>query len=291
IMWSLDFNPQLPVSPDKSLPQGVLETFAELLSQARTINPDFALASENTFDRALPYVDVSYTRMGDIDMDTALRYTFPEWTSTIFGESPGDFNPMNNGMRYGMVWALAPRHYNDSVDEILTRPLTRYVSELIRIRKQYEDLLFYGRFNDTLGATVQGDADIRYSVFRSVKANDPSLACVVINFGDAPESAEVKFQGVSEGIVIATPFNPERVAHLPVRVSIPPRQLAVIVKRDRMAAALEAKAFPSSPDQSVCTNQVGMQGKSCTELTADTCSRRTCAARELTRKSPISPYL
>ena len=27
---------------------------------------------------------------------------------------------MNNGMRYGMVWALAPRHYNDSLDERLT---------------------------------------------------------------------------------------------------------------------------------------------------------------------------
>ncbi|HKF06140.1 MAG TPA: DUF6259 domain-containing protein [Candidatus Sulfotelmatobacter sp.] len=239
ILWPLDFNPQLPVSPDKSLPQGVLETFAELLSQARKINPNFALASENTFDRALPYVDVSYTRMGDIDMDTALRYTFPEWTSTIFGESPGDFNPMNNGMRYGMVWALAPRHYNDSVDEILTRPLARYVSELIRIRKQYEDLLFYGRFNDTLGATVQGDADIRYSVFRSLKTNDPSLACVVVNFGDAPESAEVNFQSVTGDVVVATAFNPERGAHLPLRLSIPPHQLAVIVKRDRIAGALD----------------------------------------------------
>ena len=231
IMWLLDFNPRLSVSPDKSLLQGVVETFAELLPKARAINPDFALASENTFDRALPYIDVSYTRMGDIEMDSALRYTFPEWTGTIFGESPGDFNPMNNGMRYGLVWALAPRHYNDSADEILTRPLARYVSELIRIRKQYEDLLFYGRFNDTLGANVQGDADIRYSVFRSTEAEDPSMACVVVNFGDAPESAEVDFPGVSGDIVIATPFNSERGAHLPVRLSILPHQLAVIVKR------------------------------------------------------------
>jgi hypothetical protein len=50
------------------------------------------LASENWNDRALPYVDVSYVRMGNIDMSsTALRYTFPEWKPTIFGESPGDF--------------------------------------------------------------------------------------------------------------------------------------------------------------------------------------------------------
>lgn len=231
IMWPLDFNRRLPVSPDKSLPQGVLDTYAELLPKARVINPDFGLASEITFDRAFPYVDVSYTRMGDVDMDPSLRYTFPEWTSTIFGESSGDFNPMSNGMRYGMVWALAPRHYNDSVDETLTRPLARYVSELIRIRKKYEDVLFYGRFNDTIGATVKGDPDIRYSVFQSTKADDPMEACVVVNFGDTAESAELTFDGVSGDVIVATPFNPDRNTSLPAHLSIPPHDLAVVVKR------------------------------------------------------------
>lgn len=152
---ALDFNPRLAVSPDKSLIAGVLETFRELLSKAREIDPNFALAAEIFTDRSFPYVDVSYVRMGNIDMgSTSLRYTFPEWTSTIFGESPGDFNPMNNGMRYRLVWDLAPRHYSDSIDEELTRPLARYVQELIRIRKKYSDLLFFGRFNDEMGATV-----------------------------------------------------------------------------------------------------------------------------------------
>jgi hypothetical protein len=231
-VWALDFNPRLPVSPDKSLIGGVLETYKELLPKARAIDPNFALASEIWVDRALPYVDVSYMRMGDIDMgSTALRYTFPEWTATIFGESPGDFNPMNNGMRYGLVWALAPRHYNDSADEALTRPLARYVAELIRIRKQYADTLFYGRFNDTLGANVRGDADIRYSVFKTSQANSQTRACVVVNFADAPESAEVSMEGVDGEVIIATPFNPDRKAVLPVRISIPPHQLAVIVKQ------------------------------------------------------------
>ena len=231
IMWPLDFNSKLTVSPDQSLPKGVLDTYTELLDKARAINPNFGLASEITFDRAFPYVDVSYTRMGDVDMDPSLRYTFPEWTGTIFGESPGDFNPMNNGMRYGMVWALAPRHYNDSVDEILTRPLARYVSELIRIRKEYENLLFYGRFDDTMGATVQGDSDIRYSVFSPGKASDSSRACVVVNFGDTPESATVALEGASGTVVVTSPFQPERDAQLPVHLSIPAHQLALIVKR------------------------------------------------------------
>jgi Domain of unknown function (DUF6259) len=226
----LDFNPQLPVSPDKSLSQGVVETFEELRSKARAINPDFALASEIWLDRALPYVDVSYMRMGAIDMgSTAFRYTFPEWTATIFGESPGDFGPMNNGMRYGLVWALAPRHYNDSVDEPLTRPLARYVSELIRIRNTHADLLFYGRFNDTMGATVRGGADIRYSVFKAFQKEGQSRACVVVNFGDAPAAAEIDIEGVTGEVTVAAPFHPDSKAVLPLRVSIPPHQLAVVV--------------------------------------------------------------
>jgi len=96
---------------------------------------------------------------------TAMRYTFPEWTSTICAESPGDFNVMNNGMRYGLVWAMQPRHYNDSMDEPLTRPLSRYVRELIRIRNKHKDLLFHGRFRDTIGAEVKAGPSVRFSVF------------------------------------------------------------------------------------------------------------------------------
>ncbi len=231
---ALDFNPTLRVSPDKSLVPGILDTFQELLQKARAINPDFALASEIWVDRALPYVDVSYMRMGDIDMNsTALRYTFPEWTSTIFGESPGDFNPMNNGMRYGLVWDLAPRHYNDSVDETLTRPLARYVSELIRIRKQYQDLLFYGRFNDTLGASVTSGPDVRYSVFNSLDTAKKDRASVLVNFADKPETAILNFPGRDGQIVqVSTPFELDRKATLPLHLTIPPRRCIVVVSRE-----------------------------------------------------------
>jgi hypothetical protein len=228
----LDFNPRLPVSPDKSLPQGLIDTFQELIPAARAINPNFAIASEAWFDRLLPYIDVTYMRMGTVDMDsTAFRYTFPEWTATIFGESPGDINPMNNGMRYGLVWDLAPRHYNDSADERLTRPLAQYVSELIRIRKEFEDLLFFGRFNDSIGATVEGGQDIRYSVFKSMNPNNKNVASVIVNFGDTPESATVSMDGASGEVVIAAPDQPDRHAALPLQISIPPHRLVVVVKR------------------------------------------------------------
>ena len=84
------------------------------------------------YDRAFPYIDVSYMRMGGIDMNPRPAVHVPGVDGDNFRrELPATFDPMNNGMRYGLVWDLAPRHYNDSVDEPLTRPLARYVSELI----------------------------------------------------------------------------------------------------------------------------------------------------------------
>jgi Domain of unknown function (DUF6259) len=231
-MNTLDFNKTLPVSPDKSLVEGEMKTYQELIPAARAIDPDFSLTSENWYDRDLPYIDVSYMRMGGVDMGSpVLRYTFPEWTATIFGESPGDFGPMNNGMRYGLVWDLAPRHYNDSVDEPLTRRLAGYVEELIRIRKEFESLLFFGRFNDTMGAKVQGGADIRYSVFEPLDSARTGRAAVIVNFGDAPEDAAVQLDGMSGEVTIAAPDQPDRKAELPLDLTIPPHRLVVVVKQ------------------------------------------------------------
>lgn len=228
----LDFNPHLSVSPDQSLIPGILGTFKQLLIKARAIDPGFSLAGETWSDRAMPYIDVSYMRMGDIDIGSpVLKYTFPEWTATIFGESPGDYNQMNNGMRYGFVWDLAPRHYNESVDEPLTRPLARYVSELIRIRKEYADLLFFGRFNDTMGATVHGGPNIRYSVFKQLQSGKSGEACVVVNFDTTPLSVDVSLDGLSGNAVVARPFKPDENITLPAHLTIPPHELAVVVKQ------------------------------------------------------------
>ena len=227
----LDFNGILPVSPDKSLFAGIMETFKQLLPAARAINPGFSLAGEVWSDRSLPYIDVSYMRMGTIDIGSpVLKYTFPEWTATIFGTTPGDYNQMNNGMRYGFVWDVAPRHYTQSVDEPLTRPFARYVSELIRIRKKYADLLFFGRFNDTMGATVRAGANVRYSVFKPLDAGKSGEACVVVNFDARPQIVDVSLDGLSGNVQVATPFHADQTAMLPVRLTIPPHQLAVVVK-------------------------------------------------------------
>jgi hypothetical protein len=227
---ALDFNREIPTSPDKSLTQALLSTLEEVVRRCRAVNPEFALASEIFWDRSFPLVDVSYVRMGEIDMPSpALRYTFPEWTSTICAESPGDFNVMNNGMRYGLVWAMQPRHYNDSMDEPLTRPLSRYVQELIRIRTKHREILFHGRFRDTVGAEVKAGENVRYSVFEGM--GRPGKACVLVNYGNKEASAEVSWPG-GEGhpVEVLKPFHADTVDKLPLRVRLAPRTCAVVVQ-------------------------------------------------------------
>ena len=209
----------------------MLATFREVLTKCREVYPHFALASEIFWDRAFPFVDVSYVRMNDIDMNSAaLRYTFPEWTSTICAESPGDFNVMNNGMRYGLVWAVQPRHYNDSMDEPVTRPLSAYIRELIRIRAKYKDLLFHGRFRDTLGASVRGGKYLRYSVFEGM--GKPGKACVIVNFGNEDAIADVTWPGgAGRRVEVLKPFQPDTMANLPLQVRLKPRTCAVVVAK------------------------------------------------------------
>ncbi len=220
----LDFNPTLQTTPDRSIPESLLQVYREALARGRAVNPAFSVASETMWDRTFQYVDVSYMRMNEIDMNSpAVRYTFPEWTSTIFAESPGDTNIMNNGMRYGLVWAVAPLHYNDGMDTPLMRPLSRYVQELIRIRARHKEVLFHGRFRDTEGARVTAGPQVRYSVFEG-----PGKAVVVVNYGDTAEAATVTWPG-QDKVEIEVPFEKSAMATLPARVRIPPRTCAVIV--------------------------------------------------------------
>ena len=224
-----DFNPLLKLSPDRAMAQAVFDMLGQVLKEGRKIDPQLAIASELIWDRAFQYVDVSYLRMNDIDMHPALKYTFPEWTSTIFAESPFDFNIMNNGMRYGFVWALAPRHYSASMDEDVTKPLSKYVAELIRIRKKYADILFTGRFMDTLGATVKCGVNSRYSVFE--QTNDRGKkAVVVVNFDNEEDEMEVNIeQSKNRKAVLCIPFTDERTIQLPAKIRVPAKTCAVLV--------------------------------------------------------------
>jgi hypothetical protein len=229
----LDFNPRLETSPDRSLPAGLLETLREILERGRQLDPEFAMASETWWDRTFQFVDVLYTRMVDIDIPSeSLLATFPEIASTTFAENPADFNVMNNGLRYGLVWALAPRHYQESLAEPLTQPLARHLAELIRIRSKHDDILFHGRLEDGAAVTVERHPHLRHSVFGATRPTGPRRACVLVNFGGKPVSTTVSWDTPASRVEVCQPFEPDRIVEGPVAVRVAPRSCAVVVDLD-----------------------------------------------------------
>ena len=140
------------------------------------------------------------------------------------------FNIMNNGMRYGLVWALAPRHYNTSMDDEVFRPLSKYVSQLIRIRKKYEDILFLGVFKDTIGVHVKCGNHSRYSVFENKRAT--KKAVVLVNFDNKEDIFEVSLLNFNDKkYELLIPFQQDRSLKKNEKIVVPARTCAVIAEK------------------------------------------------------------
>ena len=133
-------------------------------------------------------------------------------------------------MRYGFVWAMAPRHYSASMDESVTQSLSKYVAELIRIRKKYSDILFTGRFMDTIGATIKCGVNSRFSVFELM--NDTTKkAVVLVNFDNAEDEMEVNIDNAkNKKAELCIPFQNDRIVQLPAKIKVPPQTCAVLVE-------------------------------------------------------------
>ena len=75
---------------------------------------------------------------------------------------------------------------------------------------------------------MKGGEHVRYSVFEGMGGT--GKACVVVNFGNEEETAEVTWQsGEGRPVEILKPFQPDATENLPVKVKLAPRTCAVIV--------------------------------------------------------------
>ncbi len=81
-----------------------------------------------------------------------------------------------------------------------------------------------------MGGSIEGDKDVRYSVFENYAAT--AKAMVVVNYGDQPETAKVTLEGADgREVEIAAPFEVDRKGKLPLTVTIPPHRCVVVVLR------------------------------------------------------------
>jgi hypothetical protein len=229
---ALDFNPNLPVSPDRATSEGMLKSVAETNEACRVINPDFRLSIETAWDRVLEFSDVGWAwHATATDHVPMLKYTFPQWEPTIAVCQPFDYTPVNHAMRYGYQIFVGPGHWTESMAHEPFKPLAGYIKEIIRLREQLKDSIYHAEFMDTLDVKFDAPPHVRYSSFRNYKTG--KRACVVVNYGaDASEAEVIAFDGNTEGQVkVYLLYEEPRTQTLPLRVTIPAQRLAVVVEK------------------------------------------------------------
>jgi hypothetical protein len=143
---------------------------------------------------------------------------------------PYDYTAVNNAVRYGYQIFVGPGNYTKSMAYEPFQPLSRYIKEVIRIRRELMATIYRGEFLDTLGARIDGEADTGYCVFRHPQTG--KRACVVVNYAlAARKSSLAGFDGNPAGnIRIYAPFAATEDGKLPLTLDLPAERFAVVVE-------------------------------------------------------------
>jgi len=225
----LDFNPDLPASPDRGEPEGVLAALEEILTACRRVNPDFCLSVESGWDRTLRYAPTTWMWHDRGDHISAVRYTFPEWAPTFAAAQPWDYASVNSSVRFGYQLLLGPARYTASLNDPQYVHLASYVREVMRIRRELADFLDLGEFLDAEGVEVTCNPAVLFSVHRHAETG--ARACVLVNTDAAEHTVRVSFPHTAAvrarvyGPFVATAETP-----LPAEVRIPPNRFVVVVE-------------------------------------------------------------
>jgi hypothetical protein len=225
----LDFNPDLPLSPDQAPWQGILSSLDEILAACRAVNPGFGLSIEGPWDRLLSYTGVTWVWHSTWlpDHVCAFKRTFPEWLPTLAVTQPFDFNVVNNAVRFGHQMLIGPAHYTASMADRRMARLSAYIREVLRIRAELADTIFYGEYLGQGGSQVDAPADVYYAVHRNPLTG--ARACVLTNLGAQAAPFSVAFTGpAATSATIYRPFEPTERAAGPIAGTIPAEGLVII---------------------------------------------------------------
>ena len=228
----LDFNPLLKMTPDRAVSEGQLFSVEEIQDACTSINPDFAISAECTWDRLLEYSGVGWSWHWPAgEHDPVFKYTFPHHYLPTFSVcQPYDYTAVNNAIRYGYQVFVGAGNFTESMEYPPFRPLSRYIKEILRIRGILKETIYQGEFLDTLEADVKKDDGVGYSVFRNTRTG--KHACVIVNYEDVPRKASlISFQGNEAGAVSAyQPSEEVKSTKLPLSLELPAEGLAVIME-------------------------------------------------------------
>ncbi len=227
----LDFNPDLPLSPDQAPWQGILDSLAEILEACRKVNPQFSISVEGPWDRLLAYTDVAWVWHSTWlpDHVDAFKQTFSQWLPALAISQPYDFNVVNNAVRFGYQLLVGPGHYTASMAQPPMARLADYIREVLRIREELADTIFFGESLGRDEAVVEASDGVYYNVHRNPGTG--ARACVIVNLGSEPGYFTVSFAGDEDRpTTIHKPYELPTSQCQPVSGSVEAERLVIVVE-------------------------------------------------------------
>ena len=235
----LDFNPRLKLSPDRAGIEGQLKFLDEIVKTCRAINPEFCISTEShRWDRPIQYAlstwSWAYTWTPDFPDSELVHYTFPEWVDAYTVTQPYDYNVVNNAVRRGACLNIALANFTGYMGDPLYQPLSNYIKEIQRIRRELKDTIWMGEYLHTLGVEIDASGDdmthLRHGVFRNPQSG--KHAVVFVNFSADPRRVSVKSFEANVGgpVRIYRPFEEVESVNLPLNLTLPLKGLAIIVE-------------------------------------------------------------
>ncbi len=228
VMSEIDYSPDNPAPRDAALPNGLLETLQKFSQRARASNPDFRIASELHWDRAVGIVDASYSRFFAADHLPTFEHTFPEYRQSCCITGDYDYGLVNNCLRFGHIINLEARCLHGTAKDVPL--LAAYIKEALRIRRQLKDYIWNSKIVEPGMLTVDGPQEMFYSLHES-HSNSHKYSLVLNHFQQEPLQAKISYPGPG-GAKTAKLYRPYKEAEqvvLPAWLTVPPREFLIAV--------------------------------------------------------------
>jgi hypothetical protein len=219
---SIDYNPDLPMSPDTGPWEGAILLTKEVFAACRKYTPDWAMSFECNWDRMLQFTASKWWG-GAIG-----GFVFPENVGMVGITAAFDYLGVNNAVCGRSTGLVGPMNFCRSVGWEPWQGLAAYIKEVKRIQDTLADSVWLGEELGQQGVRFEGGAAVAYYVFRNPATG--RRVCILSNSSrDTKKASLQSFDPNRAGQVrVHAPFKKANLVTLPAPIEVPGERIVFV---------------------------------------------------------------
>lgn len=232
---AIDYNPDIPISPDTSTWEGAVLLSKEIFAACRKHNPNWAMSFECNWDRMLQFGGCTWW----VGNQLITRSVFPENAETLSITNAYDYIGVNGAVRNGYLVMLAPMSFSRGLDWAPFAGLNDYIRDVKLIQDKLQQTVFLGESLGRDGVTINGPLQdgVDCNVFSN--RNTGRRVCILTNSSMEPREQVIEgFAKTGGGARVYVPGRKSFEVNLPATID---------VAAERIVFVEELSATPTAP--------------------------------------------